>query len=90
MRKVIEDEVAKMYYEVLTTLFLESPSKFLMTDIKEVIGLTTNKNTPRAAYAINNTYFIEANIDNNSKFRKLKLILTRFEIVDELSIKFVG
>ncbi len=88
--KVIEDEVAKMYYEVLTTLFLESPSKFLMTDIKEVIGLTTNKNTPRAAYAINNTYFIEANIDNNSKFRKLKLILTRFEIEDELSIKFVG
>jgi uncharacterized protein with ParB-like and HNH nuclease domain len=88
--KIVEDEVSKMYYQILTELFTESPSKFLMTDIKDTIGLTANKNQPRSAYPINDTYFIEANIDSNSKFRKLKFILSRFEMEDELFIKYVG
>lgn len=88
--KIITEEVSKMYYQVVTELFSQSPSKFLMTDIKDSIGLTTNEAQPRSSYSINDTYFVEANIDNNSKFRKLKLILTRFEMEDELVIKYAN
>lgn len=76
--KIVTEEVAKMYFQIIKELFNESPSKFLMSDIKDSIGLTTNEEKLRAPTPINDTYFVESNIDNNGKFRKLKLILTRF------------
>lgn len=77
-----------MYHRVITDLFTESPSKFLLTDLKEVIGLTTDKTKLRSSYAINDTYFIETNTDSNTKFNKLKKVLSAFELEDELVIKF--
>lgn len=85
---VITNEISKMYHRVITDLFTESPSKFLLTDLKEVIGLTTDKAKLRSAYSINDTYFIETNTDSNTKFSKLKKVLTAFELEDELVIKF--
>jgi uncharacterized protein with ParB-like and HNH nuclease domain len=85
---VVTKEFSKMYNHIIADLFNESPSKFLLTDLKEVLGLTTDKNKPRSAYAINDTYFIEVNTDSNSKFNKLKKVLTVFELEDELIIKY--
>lgn len=85
---VVTKEFSKMYNHIITDLFTESPSKFLLTDLKEVLGLTTDKNKPRSAYAINDTYYIEVNTDSNSKFSKLKKVLTAFELEDELVIKY--
>lgn len=85
---VVTKEFSKMYNHVITDLFTESPSKFLLTDLKEALGLTTDKNKPRSAYSINDTYYIEVNTDSNSKFNKLKKVLTVFEIEDELVIKY--
>jgi hypothetical protein len=50
--------------------------------------LTTNKSELRTPYQINSTYYIEANIDNNSKFRKLKSLLTKLNFEDDLLINF--
>lgn len=85
---VVTKEFSKMYNHIITDLFTESPSKFLLTDLKEVLGLTTDKDKPRSAYAINDTYYIEVNTDSNSKFSKLKKVLTAFELEDELVIKY--
>jgi uncharacterized protein with ParB-like and HNH nuclease domain len=85
---VITGEFSKMYHRVITDLFTESPSKFLLTDLKDILALTTDKTKLRSAYAINDTYFIETNTDSNTKFNKLKKVLTAFELEDELLIKY--
>ena len=85
---VVTKEFSKMYNHIITDLFTESPSKFLLTDLKETLGLTTDKDKPRSAYAINDTYYIEVNTDSNSKFSKLKKVLSAFELEDELVIKY--
>jgi uncharacterized protein with ParB-like and HNH nuclease domain len=85
---VVTKEFSKMYNHIITDLFTESPSKFLLTDLKEALGLTTDKDKPRSAFAINDTYYIEVNTDSNSKFTKLKKVLSAFELEDELIIKY--
>jgi len=37
---------------------------------------------------INDTYFIEGNIDNKGKFDRIKQALTIFDLEDELMIKY--
>jgi hypothetical protein len=58
--------------------------------LAEKITLTKNPKdgNPRQAVAINDTYFIEGNIDNISKFEKIKYALTIFDSEDELTIKY--
>jgi uncharacterized protein with ParB-like and HNH nuclease domain len=86
--KVITDEVAKMYYHVIKTLFDENPSAFTHPDLKTALGLSTNPEDLRTPYKINSSYYIEANIDNNSKFKRLKTLLTKFNYEDDLLINF--
>lgn len=86
--KVITDEVAKMYYHVVKALFEENPSAFNHPDLKNLIGLSTNPAELRSPYQINSSYYIESNIDNNNKFKRLKALLTKFDYEDELLINF--
>lgn len=88
--KIITEEVSKMYYHVIRTLFAESPTRFLLTDLKESAGISTDASALRMAYAINDSYFVESNIDNTGKFRKLKAILQHFELEDELLIRYAS
>lgn len=86
--KIVTDEVSKMYYHVIKQLFVENPSAFYHQDIKTLLGLTSSGNDLRSAYPISPGYFIEANIDNNSKFRRLKSLLAKFDYEEELLINF--
>ncbi|MBL0113546.1 MAG: DUF262 domain-containing protein [Saprospiraceae bacterium] len=86
--KVVTDEVAKMYYHVIKSLFEENPSAFNHPDLKNLIGLSTNPKELRSPYKINSSYYLEANIDNTSKFKKLKTLLTKFDYEEELLINF--
>lgn len=86
--KIITDEVSKMYYHVIRVLFEENPSAFNHPDLKLLLGISTNPNDLRAAYKINSSYYLESNIDNNSKFKRLKILLTKFNYEDELLINF--
>lgn len=83
-------EVAKLYVEVFKQLFDLQPETFFSTDIGNRIGLTKNPvdGNPRQAIPINDTYFIEGNIDNNGKFDRIKQALTLFDFEDELMIKY--
>ncbi len=70
--KIITDEVAKMYYHVVSALFEEKSYRFNHPDLKILLCLSTNPNDLRSPYKINSSYYIEANIDNNTKFQKIK------------------
>jgi uncharacterized protein with ParB-like and HNH nuclease domain len=89
-QKIEVREVAKLYTEVLKQLFELQPDTFFNTDLGHKIGLTKNpiEGNPRQAIAINDTYFIEGNIDNNGKFDRMKHALILFDFADELSIKY--
>jgi uncharacterized protein with ParB-like and HNH nuclease domain len=86
--KVITDEVSKMYYHVVKIIIEDNPILLSHADIRNLLLLTTNKSELRTPYQINSTYYIEANIDNNSKFRKLKSLLTKLNFEDDLLINF--
>ncbi|MFN5674853.1 MAG: DUF262 domain-containing protein, partial [Bacteroidota bacterium] len=86
--KIETEEIAKMYYHVIRKLMEENPAAFNHPDLKQAIALTTNPKDLRAPYELISGYYIEANIDNNSKFRKLKQLLTTFDLQDELLINF--
>ncbi|WP_321540537.1 HNH endonuclease family protein [Flavobacterium piscinae] len=69
---IFTSEFSKMYHFVLTQLFNENPSQFLMSELKDILQITTNKESLRSAYAITENYFLETNNDSNTKFVRLK------------------
>ncbi len=84
--------MSKLYVEVFKKLFEIQPEAFFTTDLGERIGLTKNPDETglRQAVPINDTYFIESNIDNNGKFDRMKQALTIFESEDEITIKYAN
>jgi hypothetical protein len=89
-QKIKINQVSKLYGEVFSRLFEIQPEMFFKTDLGERIGLTKNphEKSLRQAFPINETYFVEGNIDNVGKFEKIKYALTIFGLEDELSIKY--
>lgn len=89
-QKIEVNQVSKLYVEVFKQLFDLQPETFFTTDLAERITLTKNpkEGNPRQAVKINDTYFIEGNIDNNGKFDRMKHALTIFDSEDELIIKY--
>jgi uncharacterized protein with ParB-like and HNH nuclease domain len=85
--KVEEDTVAQMYFYVIRKLY-EKNSQFLLSN-QDVFKITRNTSDFRAAQEVINGWYIEANIDSNSKFAILKKLLSLFEMEDELLIKFL-
>ena len=88
--KIEVTQMSKLYLEVFKKFFEIQPEAFFITDLGEKIGLTKNPDETglRQAVSINDTYFIESNIDNNGKFDRMKQALTIFESEDELTIKY--
>ncbi len=89
-QKIEVNQVSKLYVEVFKQLFDLQPETFFTTDLAERITLTKNpkEGSPRQAVKINDTYFIEGNIDNIGKFDRMKHALTIFDSEDELIIKY--
>ena len=84
--KVEESAIAQMYFYVLRSLYEKNAE--LLLENPQIIKLSKNQNDFRAPQELINGYFIEANIDSNSKFSYLKKMLTVFELEDELIIKY--
>lgn len=89
-QKIEVSQVSKLYVEVFKQLFDLQPETFFTTDLAEKITLTKSPKdgNPRQPVQINDTYFIESNIDSISKFDKIKYALTIFDSEDELTIKY--
>lgn len=86
--KIVTDEIAKMYYHVITNLVEENTAAFNHPDLKQAISLSTNSDELREPYEIKGGYFIESNINSSVKFARLKTLLTYFNLQDELIINF--
>ena len=88
--KIQVREVSKLYLEVFKKLFDLQPETFFTTELGFKIGLTSNPldAKTRQPISLNETYYIEGNIDNITKFDRIKLALRIFGMEDELSIKF--
>ena len=83
-------QVAKLYIEIFKQLFDLQPETFFTSEIGRRISLTKkpDEDDIRQAVQLNDTYYIEANIDNVGKFDRIKQALTIFGFEDELFIKY--
>lgn len=83
-------QVAKLYIEVFKQLFDLQPETFFTSAIGKRISLSKNpeEDDLRQPVQLNDTYFMEANIDNIGKFDRIKQALTIFGFEDELIIKY--
>jgi len=86
--KVEEEAVARMYFYVIRNLYTKN-SQLLLSN-QDILKITRNPSDFRSAQEIINGWFIEANIDNNSKFSILKKLLKLYELEDELYIKYLS
>lgn len=84
--KIDERHVGGMYVFVITELYKRNTQ--LLLDNNEILKVSRNVGDFRSPQELINGYFIEMNIDSNTKFNVLKKILTLFELEDELTIKY--
>ena len=84
--KVEEDTVSQMYVYVMRKLY-EKNTQLLISN-QDIIKITRETKDFRAAQEVANGWYIESNIDSNSKFAILKKVLVLFELEDELLIQY--
>jgi hypothetical protein len=84
--KVEEDTVARMFFSVIKSLY-EKNSQLLVSN-QDFFKITRNTADFRSPQEVINGWFIESNIDSNTKFSSLKRLLSLFEMEDELSVKY--
>lgn len=86
--KVEMESVAQMYFYVVRNLY-EKNSQLLLGN-QELLKITRSAHDFRAPQEVINGWFIESNIDSNSKFSVLKRLLSLFEMEDELYVKYLS
>lgn len=80
--------VTELYIEIISQLFDLEPERFFNTELAERIDLTKSEEDLRQSKPINDSYYIESNIDSNFKFYRIKLALEIFNLEEELFIKY--
>jgi uncharacterized protein with ParB-like and HNH nuclease domain len=85
--KIEEDTVAQMYFNVVRALF-EKNSQLLVSS-PDIFKITRNTVDFRVPQEVLNGWYIESNIDSNTKFTCLKRLLTLFELEDDLIVKYL-
>ncbi len=81
-------KISDLYKEIINQLFDLQPQTFFTTELGDKLGITKHKDTLRQPLAINETYFIESNLDSNGKFDRIMKALEVFGFEDELIIKY--
>lgn len=84
--KVETDAISNMYMHVVNELYQKNTQ--LLTTRQDIIKINRNKEDFRAPQEVSNGWFIETNLDSNSKVNYLKKLLTLYEIEDQLFIKY--
>ncbi|TDP57628.1 DUF4268 domain-containing protein [Flavobacterium dankookense] len=84
--KVEENTIAQMYCNILRNLY-EKNSQLLVSN-QSTFKITKNPNDFRSPQEISNGWYVEFNIDSNTKFACLKRLLILFQLEDELYVKY--
>ncbi|CAN5496944.1 hypothetical protein BH23BAC1_BH23BAC1_48840 [soil metagenome] len=85
--KIEEDAIAQMYFYVIRNLYQKNIQ--LLINNQEILKISRTSSDFRSPQELVNGWFIETNIDSNSKFNILKKLLTLYEMEDDLFIKFM-
>jgi hypothetical protein len=75
-----------MFFSVIKSLY-EKNSQLLVSN-QDFFKITRNTTDFRSPQEVINGWYIESNIDSNTKFSSLKRLLTLFEMEDELLVKY--
>jgi uncharacterized protein with ParB-like and HNH nuclease domain len=84
--KVEVDTVSQMYFFVIRKLYDKNTQ--LLISNQDVLKITRETKDFRSAQEVLNSWYIESNIDSNTKFAILKKLLDIFELQEELLIKY--
>ena len=84
--KIEQSAIAQMFFYVIGKLFEKNAPLLLKSE--SIIKITKEANDFRTPQALTNGYFIEANIDSNSKFKIIKRLLVLYGLEEELIIKY--
>ena len=80
--------VTELCSDVMRSLFELNPEAFFGSETEGKLGLTKIREACNNALSLNDTYFIEKQLDSNSKFAKIKYVLTVMDLTDELFVKY--
>lgn len=86
--KLEEDAVAQMFFYVIGKLYEKNAS--LLLNSQDVLKIDRNSEIFRAGQEVVSGWYVESNIDSNSKFNTLKKLLTLFELEEELIVKYAA
>lgn len=81
-----EDTISQMYCSIIQNLYDKNSQ--LLVSHQDIFKITRNSTDFRTPQQINNGWFVETNMDSNTKFASLKRLLTLFEMEDELFVKY--
>lgn len=77
-----------LYIYVAKKVFEVTPEDFIK-DLGEALQISTDRSDFKRSKPLNETYYIETNLKSNEVFKRLKLILSTFNLDDELMIKYI-
>lgn len=86
--KIEEEAVARMYLYVIRYMFEKNPQ--LLVSHQDVFKIMRNSTEFRNPQEIANGWFVEMNIDSDTKFSYLKKLLTLFGMEDDLLIQYAS
>ena len=83
--------VTDLYIDIVRQLLELQPNTFFMTDLAHNISLTRKEEIGKltAPLEINDIWFIEGKLNNSDKFRKIKKVLSIFNLEEDLIIKYI-
>lgn len=88
--KINITDVSKLFSYILKYYYSQNPNFFFTEDMQNLIQITKNKDELRSEYPIDidDIYFAENNYSSERKFYLIKYIMEKFDMEDELYIKY--
>ena len=80
--------VTDLFTEVLRSLFELNPEAFFASEIEKKLSLTKSADKLSGPLPLNDTYFIEKQLDSRNKIERIKFVLAAMDLTDELYVKY--
>ncbi len=83
-------DVSKLFYFILRYYYNQNKELFFTEEMQSLIQITKNKDELRTEYPIDidDIYFAENNYSSERKFYLIKYLIEKFDMEDELYIKY--
>jgi hypothetical protein len=90
-QKIEKPTFAGLYKTILSQLYELQPKSFLEKTLADKLFFVSkdDSNKPLRPIALDDTYVVEGNLSSAAIFQNLKYVLNRFDLEDEVMIKYV-